>query len=151
MERAKKMSTTLRATAGRTEIAVNATERKAAEAAVVMLRPIEMPKVPERVTIQIPSEILGLMTRVLDAVARGERITLGTIPDELSTAVAADQLGVSRPTLMKLISAGAIPSHKVGSHTRLRTEDVVAFRRSRLERQRKAFDEMRALDEELGL
>lgn len=52
---------------------------------------------------------------------------------------------------MKLIAAGEISSHKVGSHARVKTADVVAFRKLRLERQRAAFEEFRALDEELGL
>jgi len=99
----------------------------------------------------IPAELESLVTSVLRAIARGERVTVGTIPDELSTTVAAEQLGVSRPTLMKMIAAGDVPAHKIGTHTRVRTEDITRARRLRLEHQRQAFEDLRALDDELGL
>ena len=145
------MTTTLRAADGRAEIAVNDKERKAASG---MLEELNAKSAVDRLAVgavSLPTELEGLVNRVLTAVARGERITVGTLPDELTTSVAATQLGISRPTLMKLIAAGKIPSHKVGSHTRVKTGDVAAFRKARIERQRMAFEELRALDEELGL
>jgi hypothetical protein len=52
---------------------------------------------------------------------------------------------------MKLVRAGTIPSHKVGSHTRLLSADVMAHvEQVRLER-RRALDELRAIDDEAGL
>lgn len=52
---------------------------------------------------------------------------------------------------MKLVREEKIPSHKVGSHTRLHSKDVLAFRRAQLEHQSKAFEELRALEEEWGV
>ncbi|MET7773635.1 helix-turn-helix domain-containing protein [Nocardia sp. NPDC005366] len=60
-------------------------------------------------------------------------------------------MGISRPSLMKLVREEKIPSHKVGSHTRLHSKDVLAFRRAQLEHQSKAFEELRALEEEWGV
>ena len=145
------MTTTLRAADGRVEIAVNNKERKAASGMLEALNGTSAKSGFAVGAVSLPNELVGLVNRVLTAVARGERITVGTVPDELTTSVAATQLGISRPTLMKLLTAGEIPSHKVGSHTRVKTDDVVAFRKRRLEHQRAAFDELRALDEELGL
>lgn len=145
------MTTTLRAADGRAEIAVNEKERKAASGMLEALSESGEKSGVAAGEVGLPKELVGLVNRVLTAVARGERITVGTVPDELTTSVAATQLGISRPTLMKLLAAGEIPSHKVGSHTRVKTDDVVAFRRRRLKRQLVAFDELRALDEELGL
>ena len=145
------MTMTLRAADGRAEIAVNETERKAASGMLAALTGSDAPTVAVANGVSVPAELAGLLNRVLTAVARCERITVGTVPDELTTSVAARQLGISRPTLMKLIAAGEIPTHKVGTHTRVKTDDVLAFRKRRLERQKVAFEELRALDEELGL
>jgi excisionase family DNA binding protein len=96
----------------------------------------------------VPPELSRLLTTILDTVANGGVITIGTMPDELTTTTAADLLGISRPTLMKFVSAGDLKAHRVGSHTRLKTSDVLEFRRARLDRQRRAFEELLALDVE---
>jgi excisionase family DNA binding protein len=87
----------------------------------------------------IPPEIASLVAQVLAAVASGRTLTISAIPEVLTTSAAAALLGVSRPTLMKMIGEGAIPSHKVGSHTRLKSSDVLAARRARRLRERAAF------------
>lgn len=99
----------------------------------------------------IPTELTSLLLHLLDSVGRGCTVTVGSIPSEITTTVAAGMLGISRPSLMKLVREGELPAHKVGSHTRLYSKDVPAYRRTRLERQRKAFDELRTLEEEWGV
>lgn len=98
----------------------------------------------------MPDELNALLRSILGGVAEGGTVVLQTLPEELSTTVAAEQLGVSRPTLMKMIKDGELPAHKVGSHHRVKLADVRAFRRARLECQRQAFEELRQLDDELG-
>ena len=98
-----------------------------------------------------PPELARLIRRVLVGVARGETITIGTLPEEITTTAAANMLGISRPTLMKLVSAGELPSHKVGTHTRLWSRDVIAFDRRRREEALRALDELRDLEAELGV
>ncbi len=97
----------------------------------------------------LPTDLAAIISRVLEVMASGGTITIGSLPEELSTTVAADQLGVSRPTLMKMIRAGQLSAHKVGSHHRLKAADVLAAKRARLERQRQAFGELRQLEDEL--
>ncbi len=77
-------------------------------------------------------------------------MTLMSTPEELTTTAAADMLGVSRPTLMKLIEAGEIRSHKVGSHSRLRSADVLELRTKRAAARKIAFEKLRELEEEVG-
>lgn len=101
--------------------------------------------------VDIPAELTALLDQVLEAVADGASVTLQTHPDELTTTVAAAELGVSRPTLMRMIREGKIPAHKVGSHHRLKLRDVLEFRRARLQRQQAAFDELRRREDELGV
>lgn len=93
----------------------------------------------------VPRELGQLVQQILQAVASGSTVTVSAIPAELTTVSAAALLGVSRPTLMKMVQAGEIPAHKVGSHTRLRAADVLEFVRLRQERQRAAFDQLREL------
>lgn len=99
----------------------------------------------------IPAELAVLLRKILEAIAAGRTVTVGTMPEELTTSAAADMLGMSRPTLMKLIRSDELAAHKVGTHTRVRTADVLAFQRKRLEGQRRAFEELRVLEDELGL
>ena len=87
----------------------------------------------------LPREVGELLQQVLKAVASGSTVTVTTVPEEVTTSTAAAMLGISRPTLMKLVNNGEIPAHKVGTHTRLRTDDVVAARRARRQRERAAF------------
>lgn len=92
-------------------------------------------------------ELTERLRRVLHAVAAGRTVTAGPLPEELTTSAAADMSQISRPTLMKLVREQAIPSHRVNSHTCLRTHDVLAFRRTSLERPQRAFPDLRALEE----
>ena len=95
---------------------------------------------------ELPRELGVLLQQVLTAMANGETVTISTIPQELTTSEAASLLGISRPTLMKLIDDGDLPSHKVGSHHRIRSGDLMAFRRARRERERAAFQRLLELE-----
>lgn len=75
-------------------------------------------------------------------------MTVTATPPEVTTSTAAAMLGVSRPTLMKLVKNGEIPAHKVGTHTRLRTDDVLTAKRERRERERAAYRELLELEDD---
>ena len=49
---------------------------------------------------------------------------------ELTTLQAAKVLGVSRPFLIKLLESGTLPYRKVGTHHRIRMEDVMNYKAS---------------------
>ncbi|MFE3541937.1 helix-turn-helix domain-containing protein [Nocardia sp. NPDC059177] len=99
----------------------------------------------------VPAELTSMILQLVDLVGRGCTVTVGSIPAEVTTTVAAQMLNISRPTLMKLVREQKIPSHKVGAHTRLLSRDVIDYRRAQLARQSAAFDELRALEEEWGV
>lgn len=99
----------------------------------------------------LPREIGLLLQHVLKAVANGETVTITTSPAVLTTSEAAALLGISRPTLMKMIKQGKLRSHKVGTHTRLLSEDVLAERRARRARERASFAALLELEDELGM
>ncbi|QAY71260.1 helix-turn-helix domain-containing protein [Xylanimonas protaetiae] len=106
-------------------------------------------EVPGDAATEVPSDVVAILGQVLEAVADGDTVTVASQPAELTTTQAAARLGISRPTLMGLIGAGDLVARKVGTHHRIATSDVVAFRRARLARQRAAFEELAALDDEL--
>ena len=63
--------------------------------------------------------------------AGSEAVQLVPLDREMTTQGAAEFLGISRPSLIKLVEAGEIPCLKPtpgGRHRRLRLKDVVAFR-----------------------
>ncbi len=98
-------------------------------------------------TIALPTDLARFISNVLNGVARGP-VSVQALPDDLTTTTAAEMLAVSRPTLMKWVRSEELASHKVGSHTRLKTQDVLEFR-TRLRSQREAaFDALRAWDEQ---
>lgn len=94
----------------------------------------------------LPLRTVELILRVLDVTARGGTLSVTALPEELTTSTAAKILGISRPTLMKMIREGRIPAHEVGTHHRLRTEDVFTELHERRERQRAAFAELLELE-----
>ncbi|MFT4011700.1 MAG: helix-turn-helix domain-containing protein [Nocardioidaceae bacterium] len=73
-----------------------------------------------------------------------------TSPEELTTTQAAQELGISRPTLMKMIRNGEIPAHKVGTNTHLRKAAVRVKRHERLTARRQALAELMELCDDLG-
>lgn len=100
-------------------------------------------------TTAISAELSSFLFQVLRGLGRGH-FAVAALPEELTTTVAAELVGVSRPTLMKMVRNGELPSRQVGTHTRLRTGDVLALRRRRAQERRAALEALRELDDEFG-
>lgn len=96
--------------------------------------------------VPVHPEIGKVLQHVLNVMARGGTVTVGSVPEVVTTSTAAGILGISRPTLMKMINEGSIPSHKVGTHHRLKAEDVFTALRARRARERAAFAELMDLE-----
>lgn len=101
---------------------------------------------PDHQEIELPPGVQRMILDALASIAEHGEVVIGRVPDELTSTVAADMLGVSRPTLLKWSREGLIDSFKVGSHTRFRREDIIRFRTERERERRQAFNELRALD-----
>lgn len=102
------------------------------------------------VPVVLPRRAVQLLVDLLAQIANGNAVTLVPVHAQLTTQEAADLLNVSRPFLVKLIEAGEIPFQKVGTHRRLRADDVFAYRQAQEQRSRHALTALAQLDQELG-
>ena len=98
-----------------------------------------------------PASAVAALECVLEALADGGGVAVLPMDAEMTTREAADLIGVSRPTLVKLLDAGAIPFQTLGSHRRLKAADVLAHRKTRDAERRAALDAMVAENQRLGL
>ena len=100
-------------------------------------------------TTEIPESVFHALKLVVQSMAQGQTVTLVPHGKELTTQEAAGLLHVSRPHLIKLLDEGVIPHHKVGTHRRVRIEDVLAYREQRNTTRREKLDELIRISEEL--
>jgi excisionase family DNA binding protein len=100
-------------------------------------------------TTEIPESVFHALKLVVQSMAQGHTITLVPHGKELTTQEAADLLHVSRPHLIKLLQAGANPHHKIGTHRRIRIEDLLAHGEQREATRREKLDELTRISEEL--
>ncbi|GAA4006441.1 hypothetical protein GCM10022631_17330 [Deinococcus rubellus] len=91
------------------------------------------------------------MQRLLSEIAQGHAVQLLPVEAELRTQEAAELLGISRPHLVKLLDEGQLPSWKVGTHRRIRLDDVLTYREQRMAARLQALQELADLDQALGL
>lgn len=102
-------------------------------------------------TVSIPTSALRLLLDVLTEIGRGNAVSIIPIHAELTTQEAADVLNVSRPFLVQLLEQGEIPFHKVGTHRRVRYQDLIDYKNRIDAKRRKALEELAAQAKELGM
>ena len=101
--------------------------------------------------LDLPEPVAEALAEVLAAAADGERPLVLRSPDDLTTEQAAAVLGVSRPTVIRMIEAGKLAARMAGTHRRLALGDVLAYRAASASRRRDALDRMSDQAEDLGL
>lgn len=102
-------------------------------------------------TVTIPAAAFRLLVAILAEMASGNAVRLIPHHAELTTQEAAELLNVSRPYLVRLLDAGRIPFHRVGTHRRVLFKDVMTYRAESRRKRSAALDELTRLDQELGL
>jgi excisionase family DNA binding protein len=81
---------------------------------------------------------------------KGQSFTVLSNNRELSPTQAAELLGVSRGHFMRAIQNGSVPFRRVGTHYRVRLDDVLKYREARL-RRRQFLDELTDQAQEPGM
>lgn len=125
-----------------------------------------MVDVSPRATVEVDAAALATVLRFVDAakpaspmpLPTGKRTGNGrtaapvpaTSDEEISPEEAAGLLGMSRPSVMRLIARGCLHPRKVLSRNRLSRAEVLAFARRNRAGQRQALTNLSALSEEYG-
>ncbi|MGB4270870.1 MAG: helix-turn-helix domain-containing protein [Propionicimonas sp.] len=85
--------------------------------------------------IELPSAVYRVLMQVVEAMAAGKAVTVTPQEPQLTTQQAADLLGVSRPTVVRLIESGELRADRNGARRRLLLSEVLAYRDRRRQRQ----------------
>jgi excisionase family DNA binding protein len=102
-------------------------------------------------TIELPAGAVRLLQAILEDMASGRAVTIVPQNAELTTQQAADFLNVSRPFLVQLLEQKKLPFRLVGTHRRIRFEDVLRFKENIDAERRKVLDQLAADAQELKM
>jgi excisionase family DNA binding protein len=91
--------------------------------------------VDEHDRIELPREIHRALKSIVSALHAGKAVTIAPQTLSLTTQQAADLLGVSRPTVVRLVNENALPAERIGNRHRLLLDDVLTYREARRTRQ----------------
>ncbi|WP_066908553.1 helix-turn-helix domain-containing protein [Millisia brevis] len=91
--------------------------------------------IDEHDRVELPPAVHHILLQVVTALEAGKAVTVAPQNLTLTTQEAADLLGVSRPTVVRLIRTGELAAERIGNRHRLRLDDVLAYREVRRQRQ----------------
>ncbi len=101
--------------------------------------------------LELPAAIVEALAQLLEAAADGEPALVVRSTKDLTTEQAAAVLGVSRPTVVRMVETGKLPARMVGTHRRLALGDVLAYREASERRRADALESMAREADELAL
>ncbi|MGD7708278.1 excisionase family DNA-binding protein [Microlunatus sp. Y2014] len=79
--------------------------------------------------VELTEQLHAILKEAARALSCGQSISILARDQEISTQQAAEILGLSRPTVVRLVDQGELPAHVPGkSRRKLRLTDVLAFR-----------------------
>jgi len=97
---------------------------------------------PDGDRIELPDELYEVLRHAARQLLGGRGVTISPHDQVLTTQEAADMLGVSRPTLVKLLEDGEIPYSQPGRHRRVKLADLAAYQERAKVRRRSLLREM---------
>jgi excisionase family DNA binding protein len=82
-------------------------------------------------SIVVPQVLDSIVRMAARALSQGLAVSIVPQAHVLTTQQAAEILGMSRPTLVRLLESDALPFQKIGTHRRLLLDDVLRYREER--------------------
>ena len=101
-------------------------------------------------TVDLSPAMADVLARVARAMQQGLAVTVAPQGTRLTTQEAADMLGISRSTLVRMLDAGEIPFEKIRRHRRLHLADVLQFRKRQRRTASEALSDMVADAQAMG-
>jgi excisionase family DNA binding protein len=101
--------------------------------------------------VELPEALYDLLVFVVAAMKRKQAIVLMPEDAALTTQAAAQFLGMSRPYLVRLLDAGQLPCHRVGTHRRILLRDLRAYQAQRDRERRGRLDALGAAVDAAGV
>lgn len=101
--------------------------------------------------LEVPAPVFAALVQVATAMAHGQGVMV--IPQNalLTTQEAAEVLGISRPTLVRLLEDGEIPYELRGRHRRVLLADLLAYEERMRRQRREALDSMAREGQKTGV
>jgi excisionase family DNA binding protein len=99
----------------------------------------------------VPDGIRRALALVAREMAAGNGVAVIPVHHELTTHEAAAALHVSRPHLIRMLDEGRLPYRKIGTHRRIRYDDVMAYRAREEERREALLARIARESQDLGL
>lgn len=100
--------------------------------------------------VELPPSVFYVLERVAEVMSRGDAVTLIPVGRLLTTQQAAAMLNVSRQYLVRQLDEGHIPFSRVGTHRRVKIEDLLTYKKRRDSGRRSALRKLTQLSEEFG-
>jgi excisionase family DNA binding protein len=101
-------------------------------------------------TIELNPTIAHMLRQIAENFSQGKAVTVVSHEARLTTQEAADFIGISRPTLIKMLAEYSIPFETVGRHRKIAFGDVQKLAAGLRSTSRAALDELQTLGEATG-
>lgn len=98
----------------------------------------------------LPEEVRDTLRKFARLLKEENAVVVSGVDKDLTTQQAALFLGVSRPTVVKLLDDGEIPYTRPGKHRRIRLNDLNEYRERVYRERKQAVTELTRMSEEMG-
>ncbi|MEA5537348.1 helix-turn-helix domain-containing protein [Crocosphaera sp. XPORK-15E] len=98
----------------------------------------------------LPESIYQILRQVTSLLAQGKGVTLVPQDHYLTSQEAANLLNISRPYLYTLLDNQEFPYILIGTHRRIKVEDILAYKAKRDRDRRQTLAELIEASQELG-
>lgn len=106
---------------------------------------------PDGTQLELPSAMHDALRHVVEALSAGMGVTISPTNARLTTQEAADFLGISRPTLVRILDRGELPMERPGRHRYVRLTDLIAYQEATRKQRRGVLEAMQGQSHADGL